>query len=153
MKKLKLLAYIKAKAQIISAVTTFCSVLVEDLPPSQQWFNHFGTFSWVKPILSNADEVSCLGHNIVPKVRFEPATLWSRVLHSTNWVNVALSWSAPLFSVKYIQLEGQMSNKYEQIYELNSDDNDESSPQKERVWHGTELTTAWFSVTNHESTV
>ena len=35
-----------------------------------------------------------------------------------------------------------MSNKYEQIYELNLDDNDESSPQKERVWHGTELTTA-----------
>ena len=35
-------------------------------------------------LLSNEDEVSCLGHNIVPKKRFEPTTLRSRVLHSTN---------------------------------------------------------------------
>ena len=31
---------------------------VEALPPSQQFFSHVGTFSWVRPVLSNEDEVS-----------------------------------------------------------------------------------------------
>ena len=34
-------------------------VWVEALRPSQQFFSHVGTFSWVAPILSNEDEVSC----------------------------------------------------------------------------------------------
>ena len=32
---------------------------VEALRPSQQFFSHIGTFSWVEPVLSNEDEVSC----------------------------------------------------------------------------------------------
>ena len=32
---------------------------VEALHPSQQLFSHVGTFSWVEPVLSNEDEVSC----------------------------------------------------------------------------------------------
>ena len=32
-------------------------VWVETLHPSQQFFSHVGTFSWVEPVLSN--EVSC----------------------------------------------------------------------------------------------
>ena len=34
-------------------------VSVEALHPSQQFFSH-GTFSWVEPVLSKEDEVSCL---------------------------------------------------------------------------------------------
>ena len=34
-------------------------VWVEALRPSQQFFSHVRTFSWVAPILSNEDEVSC----------------------------------------------------------------------------------------------
>ena len=34
-------------------------VSVEALSPSQQFFSHVGTFSWVEPVLSNEDEVSC----------------------------------------------------------------------------------------------
>ena len=38
----------------------FCLfVLVEALHPSQQFFSHVWTFSWVEPVLSNEDEVSC----------------------------------------------------------------------------------------------
>ena len=33
--------------------------MVEALCPSQQFFSHVGTFSWVEPALSNEDEVSC----------------------------------------------------------------------------------------------
>ena len=33
--------------------------LVEALHPSQQIFSHVGTFSWVEPVLSTEDEVSC----------------------------------------------------------------------------------------------
>ena len=29
------------------------------LRPSQPFFSHVGTFSWVEPVLSNEDEVSC----------------------------------------------------------------------------------------------
>ena len=29
------------------------------LRPSQQFFSHVGTFSWVEPVLCNEDEVSC----------------------------------------------------------------------------------------------
>ena len=34
-------------------------VWVKDLCPSQQFFSHIGTFSWIEPVLSNEDEVSC----------------------------------------------------------------------------------------------
>ena len=38
----------------------FCLfVWVEALRPSQQFFKHVGTFSWVEPILSNSEKVSC----------------------------------------------------------------------------------------------
>ena len=33
--------------------------LFEVLRPGQQFFSHFGTASWVLPVLSNEDEVSC----------------------------------------------------------------------------------------------
>ena len=33
--------------------------LFEALCPGQQFFSHFGTSSWVYPVLSNWDEVSC----------------------------------------------------------------------------------------------
>ena len=38
----------------------FCLVKVEALQPSQQFFSHVRTLSWVEPVLSNEDEVSCL---------------------------------------------------------------------------------------------
>ena len=38
----------------------FLFVLFEALRPSQQFFSHVWTFSLVEPVLSNADEVSCL---------------------------------------------------------------------------------------------
>ena len=34
-------------------------VWVEVLRPSQLFFSNVGTFSWVEPVLSNEDEVSC----------------------------------------------------------------------------------------------
>ena len=34
-------------------------VWVEALRPSQQFFSHVRTISWVEPVLSNEDEVSC----------------------------------------------------------------------------------------------
>ena len=34
-------------------------VWVEALIPSLQFFSHVGMFSWVEPVLSNEDEVSC----------------------------------------------------------------------------------------------
>ena len=34
-------------------------VWVEALHPSQQFFSHVVMFSWVEPVLSNEDEVSC----------------------------------------------------------------------------------------------
>ena len=34
-------------------------VWVDALHPSQQFFSHVGMFSWVEPVLSNEDEVSC----------------------------------------------------------------------------------------------
>ena len=40
-------------------ISTSFFVWVEGLSPSQQFFRHVGTFSWVEPILSNEDEVSC----------------------------------------------------------------------------------------------
>ena len=36
----------------------FCFVWVEALHPSQQFFSHVGTFSWVEPVLSNENEMS-----------------------------------------------------------------------------------------------
>ena len=33
--------------------------LFEALRPGQQFFSHFGTASWVKPVLSDGVEVSC----------------------------------------------------------------------------------------------
>ena len=37
-----------------------CSFLwVEVLRPSEQFFSHVGTFSWVEPVLSYEDDVSC----------------------------------------------------------------------------------------------
>ena len=33
--------------------------LSEALRPGQQFFSHFGTASWVYPVLSNGDEVFC----------------------------------------------------------------------------------------------
>ena len=39
--------------------------------------------SWVEPVLSNEDERLAQGHNTAPLVRFEPATLRSRVRHCT----------------------------------------------------------------------
>ena len=32
---------------------------IEALRPSQQFFSHVGRFSWVEPVLSNEEEVSC----------------------------------------------------------------------------------------------
>ena len=66
-------------------------VWVEVLRHSQLFFSHVGTFSWVEPVLSNEDIVSCSGqgHNTAPLVRLEPATLRSRVQHSTNLANGA----------------------------------------------------------------
>ena len=37
----------------------FDFVWVDALHPSQQFFSHFGMFSWVEPVLSNENEVSC----------------------------------------------------------------------------------------------
>ena len=34
-------------------------VWIEAFHPSQQFFSHVGMFSWVEPVLSNGDEVSC----------------------------------------------------------------------------------------------
>ena len=53
-------------------------VWVEALRQSQQFFSHVGTFSWIEPVLL---KMMCLaqGHNIAPLVRFELATLRSRV--------------------------------------------------------------------------
>ena len=36
-----------------------CLVLVDNLRPTQQLFRYFGTFSWVEPLLSSEDKVSC----------------------------------------------------------------------------------------------
>ena len=36
-------------------------VSVETVCPSQHFFSHVGTFSWVESVLSNEDEVSCSG--------------------------------------------------------------------------------------------
>ena len=38
---------------------SFGFVWVEALRPSQQFFSHVETFSWVRPVLSNEDEVPC----------------------------------------------------------------------------------------------
>ena len=46
--------------------------LFEALYPRQELFSHFGRASWVKPVLSNGDEVS------------STRTLQSRVQHSPN---------------------------------------------------------------------
>ena len=53
----------------IKTTISFYSVFdwVKALRPSQQFFSHVGTFSWVEPVLSNEDEVSL--------VRFKTATL------------------------------------------------------------------------------
>ena len=40
-------------------INRFLFVWVEALRPSQQFFSHVGTFTWVEPVLSNEDEVSC----------------------------------------------------------------------------------------------
>ena len=43
-----------------SNCNVFCLfVWVEALRPSQQFFKHVRTFSWVEPILSNTEVVSC----------------------------------------------------------------------------------------------
>ena len=48
----------KKSFQIMIEIDFFL-VRVEALRPSQQFFSHVGTFSWVEPVLSNEDEVSC----------------------------------------------------------------------------------------------
>ena len=50
-------------------------VLVDALCPSQQFFSHVGTISWVEPVLSSEDKCLTQGHNIMLPVRFEPGTL------------------------------------------------------------------------------
>ena len=40
-------------------VLKICLVWVEALRPSQPFFSHIGTFSWVEPVLGTEDEVSC----------------------------------------------------------------------------------------------
>ena len=52
-------------------------VLVEALCTSQQSFSHVGTFSWIEPVLSYEDEVSC-------SMTQHPAILLTSVRHSTT---------------------------------------------------------------------
>ena len=61
-------------------------VWIEALCPSQQFFSHVWTFSWVEPVPSNEEKVSCsrTQHRGAPLVNFEPSTLQSRFWHSTN---------------------------------------------------------------------
>ena len=47
------------KFQILEVEGLFLFVWVEALCPSQQFFSRLGTFSWVEPVLSNEDKVSC----------------------------------------------------------------------------------------------
>ena len=54
-------------------------VWVEVSQPGQQFFSHVGKFSWVDPILSNEDEVSCSGTHHAPD---RPCD--QRVRHSTK---------------------------------------------------------------------
>ena len=57
---------------------------VEALRLSQHFFSHVGIFSWVEPVLSKKDETYCSRIQHRAPVRFDPATLQSRVWHSTN---------------------------------------------------------------------
>ena len=43
----------------VNAIICCFFFLVEALHISQHFFSHVGTFSWVEPVLSNEDEVSC----------------------------------------------------------------------------------------------
>ena len=90
----------------------FLFVWVEDLLPSQQFFSHVAMFSWVEPVLSNKDEVSCsrtqhcapgeirtrdlaiispvlyqLSHNtVLPKLDCRPSmVVLVLVYHSNSW--------------------------------------------------------------------
>ena len=59
----------------MSAIYICCKFVCDDaLNPSQQFISHFGTFSWVEPVLTK-QRTKCLaqGNNTVLLVRLEPA--------------------------------------------------------------------------------
>ena len=74
----------QAGLEIIAYGALGMFVWVEALRPSQHFFNHIRTSSWVEPVPSNEDEVSWSRTSTAPLVGFEPAILQSRVQHSTN---------------------------------------------------------------------
>ena len=61
-------------------------VCVDALRSSQQFFSHVGMFSCLPGLTSIKQRIKCLaeGHNTVPLVSLELATLGSKVLHSTT---------------------------------------------------------------------
>ena len=55
------------------------SVCFEALRPSQQFYSHVGSASWVKPVLSNVDEVSCsrAQHRAIREIRMHELAIKS----------------------------------------------------------------------------
>ena len=51
--------YLQISHNLLDSRTSLFVRFIEALHPGQQFFSHFGTASWLKPVLSNGDEVSC----------------------------------------------------------------------------------------------
>ena len=58
----------------------------EALRRSQQSFSHFGTFSWVEPVLSNEDKVSCsrTQHRASGEIRTHDLVIKSAALYQLS---------------------------------------------------------------------
>ena len=71
---------------ILLGSIVFMFVWVEDLLPSQQFFSHVATFSWVEPVLSNKDEVSCsrTQHCAPGEIRTRDLAIISPVLYQLS---------------------------------------------------------------------
>ena len=80
----------RTKGTLVLGSTVFFFVLVEDLLPSQQFFSHVATFSWVEPVLSNKDEVSCSGtqHCSPGEIQTRDLAIKSPVLYQLSYNTV-----------------------------------------------------------------
>ena len=63
--------------------TCNCFVWVESLRPRQQFFSHIGMFSWVEPVLSNKNEMSCsrTQHRTPGEIRIRDLAIKSPTLY------------------------------------------------------------------------